>query len=100
MWDWLISWFNTFLGWVQAAYNWLADLVIFVLTQIWIWIMDAAALMLSNIPAPYFIEDLTFANIPPVVLFFAEPFRPGYGIGVVLVAYATRFVIRRIPVIG
>ena len=41
-----------------------------------------------------------FANQAPGVWFFLDLFKVGFGVSACLSAYVTRFIIRRIPVIG
>lgn len=41
-----------------------------------------------------------FAAIPNWIWYWLQPFKLSFGIPLVLSAYATRFIIRRIPVIG
>lgn len=41
-----------------------------------------------------------FASQAPGVWFFLDLFKVGFGVSVCLSAYVTRFIIRRIPVIG
>lgn len=100
MWDWAVAWFNTFLDWIQAAWQWLLDVGLFVVTQVFIWILSAAASALEIIPAPDWLEQLSFAGINPTIVYFLEPFRIKYALGVIFGAYTIRFMIRRIPVIG
>jgi len=53
--------------------------------------------------APFLgVSSLTsaFTGIPPGVWFFADFLQIGFGVPLCLSAYVTRFVIRRLPVIG
>lgn len=41
-----------------------------------------------------------FQNVPPSVAYFLQIFMVGEGLSMIFAAYVTRFLIRRIPVIG
>lgn len=82
--------------------TWLKDLLLWLPLKIWELLLDGLASVLEAIPVPDFVSTATgaFSSIPGNVLFFANYFAVGEGIAMVLSAYALRFLIRRIPLIG
>jgi hypothetical protein len=70
-----------------------------------LWVYESIVLGISNlfslIPAPAFLENIDSSlTIPSSVAFFAAPMQFQFGITVIVSAYTTRFLIRRIPFIG
>lgn len=57
-------------------------------------------LLLGLIPAPDFLLNGSTFVMPSGVMFFAQFFELNSGIAIYTGAYITRFLIRRIPVIG
>lgn len=88
--------------WLQDAYDYAVDFVMNLPAFIFSKIADAVVAFFNWIPVPSFVRGAAgaFAGIPESVVFFAQPFRIGEGIAIVLLAYVLRFVIRRIPFIG
>jgi hypothetical protein len=71
---------------------------------LWIFsgIMDALAGLLSLIPVPAWVSDFApaWAGLSGTVGYWVGPFQLGYGVSVIIGAYAIRFLIRRLPIIG
>lgn len=82
--------------------EWLKDLLLWLPLKVWEMLLDGLATVLESIPVPDFVSTASgaFSSIPGNVLFFANFFALGEGIAMVLSAYAVRFLIRRIPLIG
>lgn len=81
---------------------WLKDLLLWVPRKVWSELLDSLAALLAALPVPGFVSQASaaFSQIPPSVLFFADKFALSEGVAMILAAYALRFVIRRIPIIG
>jgi len=92
-WDWLTDWLN-------AAWAWLIDLLLWVPLQVYGLALDGLATVLEAIPAPEWIVAADFSGVHPAIAYFGGAFEIGYGISALLSAMVLRFVIRRIPVIG
>lgn len=82
--------------------DWLRDLLLWVPKKLWELFMDAVVSVLEAIPVPGWLSDAgnVLDNIPPGVVYFAQALQLPAGLAILLSAYAIRFVIRRIPVIG
>lgn len=92
---------------IQAIFNWLGDLAKW-LMDLFLYLprlfvseaVDALIWLYSSVTGLVPVESLSFGGIPAGVLYFLDPFRLDLGIPMILAAYAIRFIIRRIPVIG
>lgn len=93
--DWLMSWINDLVDWFVKWAEWLPK-------KLYSVVMEALASFINAIPVPAFFTDASgaFSSIPSSVLWFASSLELGYGVTVVLSAYALRLVLRRIPFIG
>lgn len=81
---------------------WLKDLLLWVPRKLWAELLDGLAALIEAIPVPSFVYDVqsAFAGLSGNIVFFANKFAVPEGLIMVLAAYAIRFVIRRIPIIG
>lgn len=68
-------------------------------TWAWSGVIESFASMLSLIPVPSFIENASL-SIPSTMVWFTDALEVPFGLSVVVAAYTTRFLIRRLPVIG
>jgi len=98
--DTIKNWANTFFGWLQSLWDAFVAFFSWLAQAVFSGIVSALTVVLAAIPVPTWFENLDFSGVHPAVAFFGEPFRIGYGIGVVTSALVIRFLIRRIPVIG
>jgi len=100
--DWLWSFPNKLLEWLQDAYDSFIDFLENFPQWVFSGICEAVVKFFEAIPVPQFFHDAGSAmqSIPPQVIFFTSMFRLDFGVTVVLLAYLIRFVIRRIPIIG
>lgn len=82
--------------------TWLKDVLLWVPRKLWAELLEALAAVIQAIPVPDFFQTAksAFTSIPPSVLFFAAKFAVPEGLTMILAAYALRFVLRRIPLIG
>ncbi len=80
----------------------LEELLLYVPKKIWEWVLDQVAKAIEAIPVPDFFTQAKSAlsSIPPEVGYFVEPLNLGTGLSIIIGAYLTRFLIRRIPIIG
>lgn len=87
---------------MQNFLDMLVEMLLWVPKKIFSLILDGLATVLEAIPVPDWAAGVAGASsgITGDVMYFAEPFNVGSGIGILLAAYAIRFLIRRIPVIG
>lgn len=95
MWGLLLSAVNTLLGWVFRT----AVLKFGVYSILFFVIAEFISLLTPMLPNS---GGLTGAlgGIPATVWYFLDLFNVSAGIPILLSAYVTRFIIRRIPVIG
>jgi hypothetical protein len=86
---------DTVLQWIKDFFTWLFQ-------YIWAQILEALAAVINAIPVPDFVYQAqsAFSSLSGNVLFFAQKFAFGEGVAMILAAYAIRFLIRRIPIIG
>lgn len=92
-WDWLTDW-------LDAAFSWLIDLLLWVPQKLYGLVLDALATVFEAIPVPSWAASISFAGIDNAIAFFAEPFHIDLGLTVVAGATLTRFLIRRLPFVG
>lgn len=92
--------FAKILEWLADALQWLLDALLWLPLKLFELFMQGFVAVLSAIPVPAWMENMTFANIPSSVAYFAEAMQIEYGIGIMVTAYIVRFIIRRLPVIG
>lgn len=91
----LFSAINTALGFIFRSF-----IVKFVLFFALYFVTSEFVPVLMNLlPDSSFLTS-AFLNIPPSVAYFLHLFMIPTGISMVLSAYVTRFIIRRIPIIG
>ena len=88
--------------WINTALEWLKELFLWLPRKLWSELLEALSAVISAIPVPDFVYQAqgAFASLSGNVLFFAQKFALGEGITMILAAYALRFIIRRIPIIG
>jgi len=81
---------------------WLQEVLLWIPRKLWAELLDGLSSLIAAIPVPSFVTDAAgaFSSISGNVLFFASKFAVPEGIAMILAAYALRFVIRRIPLIG
>lgn len=98
----MIDLLKNILRFFRDALSWLIDFVEWCVTKIFLLIFDAVVAVLSLIPVPEWLADLSgnITAIDPGILFFVRPFELGTGLTWVVSAYVIRFLIRRIPVVG
>lgn len=82
--------------------QWLKDVLLWVPRKLWSELLDGLAALLTAIPTPDFVIQAqnAFGGLPASVVFFATKFAVPECIAMALAAYAIRFLIRRIPLIG
>ena len=70
----------------------------------WNWIFEqlllAFVVVLEAIPVPSWASNISTMSVPSEMMYFINAFEIPYGAGVMASAWAIRFVIRRLPVIG
>lgn len=73
-------------------------------SSFFLWVYESVVLafadLISSIPLPDFMNQISSYRLPDVVAWAAEPFQLGTGVSIIASAYTLRFIIRRIPVIG
>lgn len=88
-----------------AAFSWLirGSVVKIIIISAIFWLLSYLTPWLLSYLAPWLgVDSLTasFSSIPASVWFFLDFFALDVGIPLIISAYVTRFLIRRIPVIG
>lgn len=105
----IINFFKSIWDAFQRLFDWLGeayDAVIEFFKQLPEWVfselIDGFIEFFNSIPVPDFFATAAnaFGNIPPEVVYFAQPFHIGYGVTMILGAYLLRFIVRRIPIFG
>lgn len=94
---WVASFFSTLIGWLFRK-----SIVGFVIvTSIYVLIEFLTPLLL-RLAGSYFNFSIPnfFASFSPAMWFFMAALKVDLGVKLVIAAYATRFLIRRIPFIG
>lgn len=93
--QWLADKINEFAEWLKEMLLWLGRKI----AELF---LDAFATVIENIPVPDFLQNIgnPFSDLNEGVAFFAESLMIIEGIEIILICYALRFLIRRIPVIG
>lgn len=88
--------------WLEDVLQWLYDVLLFIPLKVWEGLLSGLASLIEAIPVPGFMQNLGsyVAGIDPGIAFFLSSMNFGTGIAMILGAYAIRFVIRRIPVVG
>ena len=81
---------------------WLLDLLLWVPRKIFELLTDGLAAVLESIDPPGWMQNLGgyVGQVPDSVWFFLRGLELGYGLTVIGSAYALRFLIRRLPVVG
>lgn len=63
-------------------------------------LMSAMAQLINAIPVPSWLNNVTSVQLDPLITWALEAVSIQYGIGIMVSAYVTRFIIRRIPIVG
>jgi len=81
---------------------WIISLVTFAVEKAWGLLCDGLGFVLSAIPVPAFLANAgnVIGALPPGVAYLAQAFMIPQGLAILVGAYALRFTIRRIPLIG
>jgi len=86
---------TSMVEWAQKFFVWLPS-------KVFETICNGLAALIEAIPVPAWVSSAgtNLGAIPPGVVFFADAFKIGPGLTIILGAYVIRFAIRRIPLIG
>jgi len=93
---------GSFFKWLQDAFNWVVDFILGFPDYLFSLLVDGVVGFFNWLPVPSFFSAAAsaFSSVPDEVVFFAQAFRIGEGVTLVLGAYLLRFILRRIPIIG
>jgi hypothetical protein len=91
----LASVFNGALGWVFRVVI-VRFVVLVALAAV---VAEMAQVLIGLLPSWMSFAGL-FGGFTPLLWYFVDMFRLDYGLPIIVSAYVTRFLIRRIPVIG
>lgn len=91
----LLSAFNTILGFVLRG----VVVKFGIMFAAWYLAVELVTAMVAHIPGASSIAS-ALAAFPPTLWYFLDLMRLDIGIPIVLAAFATRFLIRRIPFVG
>lgn len=92
-----MSYLIEFLSQILA---WLVELLLWVPRMVWDAVLVGVLAALEAIPVPEWLSSATFGDIDPGIAYFAGALMIPEGVTIILAAYAVRFLIRRIPVVG
>ncbi len=86
----------------DAFGDWLYDAALFLPRKVWSMILDGLATVVESIPVPDFVSQahIGLASMSSTVVWLTDWAALPQGVGFVLSAYALRFALRRIPLIG
>lgn len=95
MWDGFIEWLEKL---VQA----IVDLLLWIPRFVWDLLLDSLEWVYDAIPVPEFLTQIgsSFSKVKAETLWLVDLFELNTGVAIIVSAYVTRFLIRRIPVIG
>lgn len=89
---------------VLGAAQWVVDQLVAVVMVVAEWVLEGVLFFAGLVPWPAWVSgdavETAVCSLPSGVLYFLEPMALGYGVGVVLAAWALRFLVRRLPVVG
>ncbi|MCF1183544.1 hypothetical protein L0E83_08855 [Marichromatium gracile] len=92
---------QSFMDWLlatgQEAFQWLADLFDWTGRSTVDEILSAVAALLEQIPMPDWYTNAGSYSMPSAAGWLLDLFEVQFGVNVVISAYTTRFMIRRIP---
>jgi hypothetical protein len=85
---------------IGCALDWLRDE--FQSFSMWLWekILSSIATAFESIPVPGFLLDVGSYSLPETVSWAISPFNIEIGFGIIVSAYVSRFIIRRLPIVG
>ena len=92
-WDWLTDF-------LDAAFAWLIEVLLWVPHKLYELFLAGVLVVLEAIPVPDWAEGVDLSWMPSSMSYFLQPFNLPLAVACVTGAYLTRFLIRRIPVIG
>lgn len=99
--EWLLpQWFLDF-SW-EEFWDDVIDVLLFIPRKTYELLLDAAAWLIQSIPAPSFVSSIPslLGSIPDGVSYFLWLTNLAAGLGIIIVAYVLRFLIRRLPIVG
>lgn len=85
---------------ISCGLKWMADELKMIIMWWYDALLSGLAKIIESIPVPDFLENIYNAVMTPEVSWFLDPFELPYGLGVMVTAYAARFLLRRVPFIG
>ena len=90
------------LQWLSQALTWFFHVLDVLPLHIWVLVLQGLAAVVAAIPVPSWLSSAPsyVAALPPWVLYICASLQVPTGLGIILSAYAARFVLRRIPLIG
>lgn len=81
-------------------FDWLIDQLASLVLWVWDKILSGLASIIEAIPVPDWAANIGTLQLPEVVAWALAPFQLQTGVAIIMSAYALRFVIRRLPVVG
>jgi hypothetical protein len=89
-------------GWLVELGDWIVEMLTWWPRQVWEWFAESLAELVNGIPVPTWVADLEvyWDQLGAGTLWLADVMQVDIGVPLVLSAYALRFLIRRLPVIG
>lgn len=90
------------MEWLQDFAQWLLDTLLYVPRWVWDQLLTALGAVIAAIPVPDFVLVWTSnaGSLPSSIIWFLTMFEFKSGLTMVASAYITRWMIRRIPVVG
>lgn len=89
------------IDFIGEILGWLLDAVLWAVLEVYELVLLGLAATINVIPVPSWLAEADpFAGLDPGVAWFLEALQLPEGVAIILGAYAIRFLIRRIPVIG
>jgi hypothetical protein len=98
MWPMLLSFLWTAVSFIFRT----VVIKFFIFSALFVLLTELLPIVLRLLNFSHFVAGMqgSMVHIPPSVWFFLNAFRFDVGVPLILTAYATRFIIRRLPVVG
>lgn len=70
--------------------------------SMWCWenILSSLATAFESLPVPGFLSNVESYVLPETVAWAVSPFNLDIGFGIIVSSYVSRFIIRRLPIVG
>lgn len=85
---------------VPCWLGWLVEEIKSLFVWAWLKILGVVASFIEWLPVPDFLQNISSFQLPDTVIYFTTLFQVPAGMAIIVSAYLSRFILRRIPVVG